>query len=123
MRYSVIAARDGDVYHDSVEAETQEEADTKAREQLAEAWNMQDYLQSARDEGDESEFEAELDGFAVDPVLVDADALAAAGDALCELIEEAYTAHIYDPQNDEMPDPAECPYQRAISDWKAVRNG
>lgn len=67
MRYSVIAARDGDTYHDEVSADNQEEAETKAREQLAEAWHMQSELKQAREEGDESAFDAELDGFAVDP--------------------------------------------------------
>jgi hypothetical protein len=65
--FSVIAARDGDVYHDAVEANDQAEAETKAREQLAEAWHMTDELALAREEGDESAFDAELDGFAVDP--------------------------------------------------------
>ena len=67
MRYSVIAARDGDTYHDEVFADDQDAAFVAAREQLAEAWNMQDVLQRARSEGDETIFDADLDGFSVDP--------------------------------------------------------
>lgn len=121
MRYSVIASQDGNVYHDSVEASSQEEAETLARDQLAEAWDMCDILDRARAEGAEDEFDAELDGFAVDPDMDERMRLA--GDALCELLEDAYTAHIYDEQNDEMPDPKDCPFQQAIAEWKAVRNG
>lgn len=68
MLYSVIAAKDGDTYHDQVEAADQEEAEELARTQLAEAWHMTDTLQSYIDEGDPEGFAGELDGFAVDPV-------------------------------------------------------
>lgn len=43
-----------------------------------------------------------------------------AGDQLRSLIDDAYTTHIYDPQNDEMPDPKDCPYQQAIVEWDAA---
>lgn len=72
MRYSVIAAKDGDVYHDEVEAADQEEAERKAREQVAEAWNMGEELKRAIADDDVlGWFDAELDGFAVDPISSD----------------------------------------------------
>ena len=67
MRYSVIAARDGDTYHDEVFADDQDAAEDMAREQLAEAWGMESDLQRAKDEEDMTLFDCELDGFAVDP--------------------------------------------------------
>lgn len=66
--YSVIAAKDGDVYHDEVQANSQEVAEAKARRQVAAAWNMTDTLDQYIGEDDEEGFDAELDGFAVDPV-------------------------------------------------------
>jgi hypothetical protein len=65
--FEIFAARDGDTYRDTVGAADQEEAESKAREQLAEAWRMTDELYLARKEGDESAFDAELDGFSVEP--------------------------------------------------------
>jgi hypothetical protein len=67
MRYSVIAARDGDTYHDEVFADTQEEAERLAREELAEAWNLQEALKEALDAGDPTIFDADTDGFSVTP--------------------------------------------------------
>jgi hypothetical protein len=67
MIFSVIAAKDGDTFHDTVEAVDQEEAERLAREQVAEAWDMMDFLTEAVDSGDPTLFDCELDGFAVDP--------------------------------------------------------
>jgi hypothetical protein len=68
MRYEVIAALDGNIYHDDVEAADQEEAESKARAQLAEAWGLTLTLNRYRAEDDEEGFDCELDGFSVDPV-------------------------------------------------------
>lgn len=65
--WRVIAARDGDMFLDSVEAETLEQAQTKGRELLAAAWQMTAELEQARADGEESDFDSELDGFAVEP--------------------------------------------------------
>jgi hypothetical protein len=71
MRYSVIAALDGSVYHDEVEADNQEDAEAEARAMLASAWGMTPTLQDALNESDPTLFDAELDGFAVDPAPAD----------------------------------------------------
>lgn len=65
--FSIFAARDGDTYLDSVEADNQADAETKARKQLAVAWNMVDLLEAWIREDHESGFDAELDGFLVTP--------------------------------------------------------
>jgi len=119
MRYSVTVTDDGSTFHDSVEADSQEEAETKARELIAESWDCQDRLDEARNEGSEIDFDANFDTFTVDPDMDDR--MRKAGDALCDLLDEAYSVHIYDFQNDDVPDPADCPYQQAIKEWKEAR--
>lgn len=69
MRYSVIITEDGDTFHDTVEADNQEQAETAARDIIANAWNREDTLIEARAEGDETAFDAHFDSFAVDPVM------------------------------------------------------
>lgn len=65
--FSIIAAHDGDVYHDSIEAADNDQAYSLARRKLAADWHMTETLEQYIAEGDEEGFDGELDGFAVDP--------------------------------------------------------
>jgi hypothetical protein len=60
--FSIFAARDGDTYCGTIEATDEDEAHEKARPIIAEALRME------FDEHDPEDFDAELDGFTIEPV-------------------------------------------------------
>lgn len=66
--FRIFAARDGDTFHETIEAADYDSAEDHARELIAKDFRLPEELASARAEDDSGLFDAELDGFTVEEV-------------------------------------------------------
>lgn len=113
-KFSVYAARDGDTYHGTVEADDQHQAESQARGDVADEFQLCDELKQAREEGDECAFEAELDGFDVFQI---PEGAAVSGDL--DLVLELAERFLSEGELADEGAEARAPYEAAIERLRA----